>query len=96
MHYFLGTMFPVMVSVNAALSLEPASVDLMLKVPLAFKVPLAPEYLPVPPVMTALPTTVTPVGAASPSAQALALGSTFTVMVFPPPPNVPVPMKASH
>ncbi len=56
--------------VNAASSFEP---PLTLKVPVTFKVPVAPAYLPVPPVTVAVPVILIVVGADSSSAQPFAV-----------------------
>ena len=55
---------PENVKVSAPLSLVPAAVELTGKLPVNFKVPVAPTYFPVPPVITALPLIATVVGAA--------------------------------
>lgn len=82
---YLVVILPVRVKVNAALSLKPASLDLIAKVPVTLSVPVAPAYFPVPPVIVALPVIVIVVGAAPSAAHALADESNATFKVFPPP-----------
>ena len=78
---------------KAAVSLAP---PLTLKTPETLRVPVAPAYLPVPPVIWALPVILIVVGADSSSAQPLADVSKATVIVLPPPPIEPFASNESH
>ena len=94
-NYFV-LIFPLRVILKAFVSLFPAVVDLIAKLPVTFNVPVAPAYLPVPPLITAFPVIAIVVGASASSAQALADESNETLSVLPPPLRVPEPLKESH
>ena len=91
-------MTPVSVALNVSVSLEPALLDWIWKEPLILSVPLAPLYLPTPPVTWATPVTVTVVGALSAAAQALVAEDETTLSSsFEPPPVIdPVPDSGSQ
>ena len=90
---YLVLIFPLTSIVNAAVSLAP---PLTLKTPETLRVPVAPAYLPVPPVICALPVTLIVVGADSSSAQPLADVSNETLSVFQPPPIAPFASNESQ
>lgn len=89
-------MVPESVIVSAVLSLDPASVELTAKEPVTLRVPVAPAYFPVPPVIVAFPVMVTAVGAAASAAQPLEEASEVIFKVPPAPLNVPIPLIESH
>ena len=89
-------MVPVRTTLKSSFSDDPAPVDLTVNEPFIESFPEAPTYLPVPPVMTALPLTSTVVGAAPSCAQPCASESSFTVNVPALPTIEPVPLMESH
>ena len=88
--------FPAIVKVRGLLSLEPAAVDLIENEPVTLRIPVAPAYLPVPPVITALPVISTAVGASASFAQPLEAVSKFAFKVLVPSLIVPAPLIESH
>jgi hypothetical protein len=93
---YLILIFPVSVKVRAVVSPNPAWFDLTAKEPVAFSVPVAPAYLPVPPVIVAVPVRVTVVGDAPSAAHPLVLELKVTFNVLPPPLKTPEPSIESH
>ena len=87
---------PETVKVSAPVSLAPAAVEATGKLPVNFKVPVAPAYFPVPPVMITFPEIATVVGAADSLAQPCAAGSNVALRVLVPSEIVPVPLMESH
>jgi len=86
----------MIVKVSAPVSFVPAAVELTGNEPVNLRVPVAPAYFPVPPVMIAFPVIETVVGAAEAFAQPCAEGSKFAFKVFVPSEMVPAPEMESH
>ena len=88
---YLVVKVPVTVRDSAPESFVPAAVDETGKVPVNLRVPVAPAYFPVPPVMIMLPLIATEVGAAPSLACAVALGSKLAFKVLVPSEMEPAP-----
>ena len=96
MKIYLVLKVPETVKVSAPDSLVPAAVDATGKLPVNFRVPVAPAYFPVPPVISTFPEIATVVGAADSLAQPCADGSKVPLRVLVPSEMVPTPFIPSH